>query len=154
MTIRVLIVFESKYGYTQLVAETIAEGMNEVSGLDLTIKNITDVDVTSLANFDAILVGGPNHYFRQTRAVKKFINKLNKTSLEAKSFAVFDTHLKRLKHDAVKNMEKQFSKIPGMKRLAAGLQIRVNGIKGPVSEGELPKCKEFGKKLADELING
>jgi len=29
--------------------------------------------------------------------------------------------------------------------------IRVGGMKDPIVEGELPKCKEFGKKLANQL---
>jgi hypothetical protein len=30
--------------------------------------------------------------------------------------------------------------------------VRVDGMKGSVSEGELPKCKEFGAKSARQII--
>jgi len=32
-----------------------------------------------------------------------------------------------------------------------GLQVAVEGIKGPLIEGELDKCKEFGKEIAKNL---
>ena len=150
---RVLIVYESKYGNTKLVAETIGEGMKEVEGINLDIKNIEEIDVTILDNFDAILIGSPNHYFKQTRAIKKFINQLAAIPLEGKSFAVFDTHLKNIRHRAVEKMEEQINKnIPNMKMIMPGLKIRVKGIKGPITEGELPKCKEFGKLVATQIF--
>ena len=149
----VLIVYESKYGNTKLVAETIGEGMKEVEGIDVTIKNFEEINIHNLDNFDAILIGSPNHYFKQTRAIKNFINQLATTPLEGKSFAVFDTHLKNIRHRAVEKMEEQIKKnIPNMKMIMPGLKIRVKGIKGPITEGELPKCKEFGKLVATQIF--
>jgi len=52
----------------------------------------------------------------------------------------------------VKKMEKIIKeKAPELKRIAPGLSIKVQGMKGPIADGELPKCKEFGKKIADQL---
>ena len=49
-------------------------------------------------------------------------------------------------------MEKQIGeKAPGLKLLAPGLSIRVGGMKGPITQGELPKCKDFGVKIANLL---
>jgi hypothetical protein len=56
---------------------------------------------------------------------------------------------------AVKKMERRINeKAPGLKRIMAGLSIKVQGIKGPVMEGELNKCIEFGKKIALQLTKG
>jgi len=35
--------------------------------------------------------------------------------------------------------------------IASGLSIKVQGIKGPILEGELPRCEEFGNKVATQL---
>lgn len=52
----------------------------------------------------------------------------------------------------MKKMEKRISeKGPGLKLITSGLSIRVGGMKGPIVEGELPKCEDFGKKIADQL---
>ncbi len=49
-------------------------------------------------------------------------------------------------------MEKRINeKVPGLRLITSGLSIRVGGMKGPIVEGELPKCKDFGKKIANQL---
>jgi hypothetical protein len=49
-------------------------------------------------------------------------------------------------------MEKRINeKIPGLKLIVPGLSIKVGGMKGPIVDGEPPKCKEFGKKIATQL---
>jgi len=155
--LKVIVVYESKYGNTKLVAETIIEGMSRVEGIETVIKELKDVDLNKIAVYDAILIGSPNHYGGPTKEVKEFIDRLGKFHLNGKLFAVFDTYLGK-KSDyffekAVKKMVKIINeKIPALKQIAPGLSLKVQGMKGPIVEGELPKCKEFGKKIANQLI--
>ena len=149
---KAIITYESKYGNTKLVAEAIAEGMREVSGVETTLIEFREVDLDKLIEFDVILVGSPNHIGRATRSIRKFIDKLGKLNLEGKPIAVFDTYIGKDFEKAVKKMEKQISeKVSGLKLVAPGLSIKVEGMKGPITEGELPKCKEFGVKIANQL---
>ncbi|MFC1904239.1 hypothetical protein ACFLXT_00520 [Chloroflexota bacterium] len=49
----------------------------------------------------------------------------------------------------VKKMEKQIGgKASGLKIVAPGLSIRVDRMKGSITYGELPKCTEFGIRIA------
>jgi hypothetical protein len=52
-------------------------------------------------------------------------------------------------------MEKRIGeKVPGLKLITPGLSIEVKSslsMKGPIAEGELPKCVDFGKKIATQL---
>ena len=49
-------------------------------------------------------------------------------------------------------MEKRINKeVPELRQIASGLSIKVQDTKGPILEEELPKCKEFGKKIANQL---
>jgi len=149
---KAIVIYESKYGNTKLVAETIIEGLRGVSGVDVVLSEVKEVDLNQLAEFDAILVGSPNHMGSATRSIRKFIDRLGKLNLEGKLAAVFDTYLGGDFEKAVKKMEKQISKkVLGLKLAAPGLSIRVEGMKGPITEGELPKCKEFGAKIATLL---
>lgn len=154
--LKVIVAYESKYGNTKLAAETIMEGMSKVEGIETVIRELKDVDLDKMADYDAILIGSPNHYGGPAKGVKEFISRLGKLHLNGKFFAVFDTYLGK-KSDyffekAVKKMEKTISeKAPALKQIAPGLSIRVQGMKGPVMEGELPKCKEFGEKIATQL---
>ena len=149
---RVIVAYESKYGNTKLVAEKIVEGMKEIGKIEVLLSELKEVDLNKIPNYDVILIGSPNHFGGPTWGVKKFIDKLGKISLEGKSFAVFDTYIKEDFEKAVKKMEERINeKVPGMKRIAPGLSIKVQDIKGPVLDEELPKCKDFGKKIANQL---
>lgn len=149
---KVIVVYESKYGNTKLVAETIIEGMNGVEGIEAILSELKEVDLNKVPDYDAILIGSPNHFGGPTRGPKKFIDKLGKLPLKGKMFAVFDTYIRGDFEKAVKKMEKRINeKAPGFKQIAPGLSIKVQGVKGPIMEGELPKCREFGNKIANQL---
>lgn len=153
--VKVIIVYESKYGNTKRVGETIIEGMKKVGGIEVSIKELKEVDLEKIADYDVILIGSPNHMGGPTRGIKGFIDKLSKLHLKGKMFTVFDTYLGKDFEKAVKKMEKRISeKVPEMKQIAPSLSIRVQGMKGPIVEGELLKCKEFGEKIATKLSKG
>jgi len=146
---KIIVVYESKYGNTKLAAEKIVEGMTEISGVAAVLKELQEADQKQLADFDAVLIGTPNHMGGATKNIRKFIDNLGKLSLEGKIATVFDTYLGGDFEKAVKKMEKQISeKAPELKLTAPGLSIRVEGMKGPITEGELSRCGEFGAKIA------
>ncbi len=149
---KVIVVYESKHGNTKLVAETIIEGLKKVKGIETVLSELKKVDLNEIPDYDAILVGSPNHLGGPTRGIKKFIDKLGKLNLKGKMGAVFDTYLGGNFEKAAKKMEKKINeKVPGLKLVAPGLSIKVQGMKGPILEGELPKCKEFGNKIATQM---
>lgn len=41
-------------------------------------------------------------------------------------------------------------KVPALKLKTSGLSIKVDGMNGPIADGELPKCIDFAKKIADQ----
>jgi len=144
----VLIVYESKYGNTQKVAELISEGMKIGEGHEISIENVNEIDLSKSNFYDLILIGSPNHMGGPTKTVKKFIDKLSESPLKGKSYAVFDTYMKKDEGKAVKKMETRISKkLPDLRKLSSGLSIKVGGMKGPIVEEDIPKCKEFGEQL-------
>jgi flavodoxin len=149
---KVFVVYDTKHGNTKLVAEKIVEGMRGVEGIEAAISDVEEVDLERVADYDAILIGSPNHWGGPVRGIKKLIDKLGKLDLKAKWAAVFDTYIKQDFEKAVKKMEKRINeKVPKLKLIVPGLSIKVGDMKGPVVDGELPKCKEFGKKIANQL---
>jgi len=146
--VKAVLLYESKYGNTKRVAEAIAEEMQRVGGMEAALTALKGVDVDDIANYDVILLGGPTHFGGPTRSVRKFIDALGKRNVNGKSVAVFDTYLGEDFEKGVRKMEEQIrAKAPGLKLLAPGLSIRVEGMKGPIAEGELVKCKDFVKQL-------
>jgi flavodoxin len=146
---KILIVYDTKHGNTKKVAELISEGLKTVEGNTVSVENVKEIDVGKDETFDLILIGSPNHAGSHINTIKQFITNLPNGSLKADSFAVFDTYMGKDFKKATGKMEEQITKVmPNMKKLSSGLSIKVGGMEGPIVEEELPKCKEFGIKLA------
>ena len=152
--VKVFVVYDSKYGNTKLAAENILEGIREFGGIETAIGYVKEIDIGNLVDFDAIVLGAPNHMGRPSQTMKKFVDRLTELDLKAKNAAVFGTYSGRVRtvDRAVKKLEKIVEKkLPNLNLISPGLSIRVKGIPGPIVEGELPKCVDFGKKIADQL---
>ncbi len=152
--IKVFIIYDTKYGNTKLAAEIILDGIKEVEDFEASISNIKEIDVSKLTDYDAIVLGAPNHMARPSRAMNKFVERLAGLNLKAKNVAVFGTYSGRARpfDRAVKKMEKMVEKkMPKLKLISPSLSVRVKGVTGPIVDGELAKCVDFGKKLAEQL---
>ncbi|MFW9950000.1 MAG: flavodoxin family protein [Candidatus Thorarchaeota archaeon] len=154
---KVLIVYYTKYGNTEKVAKLIADGINSTEENVVIVNNVKDVKLKKDDSYDLILIGSPVHFGSHVGSVKKFINKLPKTQLKVKVYALFDTYMAGDSETAeegvchytrmLEKMEKQISeRMPELKRLNSGLSM-----KGPIANEDLPKCREFGIELIKEL---
>lgn len=151
---KIIIVYSSWFSNTRKVAETIGKSISQDKESDVLVKEIKEVDPKEVLDYDVILIGSPNHMGGPTRNVKKFIDELGKLELRDKTGAVFDTYVRENVHvnKAVRKMTKRINqKIPGIKLIADGLSILVKGVRGPLAQGELDKCEEFGNKISNQL---
>jgi flavodoxin len=149
--LKAFVVYETKYGNTKLVAEKIVEGMREVEGIETSISDVKEVSLKEVVNFDVVLVGSPNHIGRPARGIEEFIDRLGKLDLKGKWVTVFDTHMASDERVLSKMGKRIGEKVPGLKLITPGLSIKVNGIKGPIAEGEIQRCMDFGRKIANQL---
>lgn len=151
---KVLIIYDSKYGNTKTVAENILEGLKQVEGIEVDIAYSKEFDFQSIVCYDALILGAPNHMGKPSRTMKKFIDRLAELELKAKNVAVFGTYSgrKRPVDRAVKKLEILLGKkLPNQKLLSPSLSVRIKGVTGPVVEGELIKSKQFGNRIANQL---
>ena len=151
----VLIFYDSKYGNTKIAADKIAEGILSVKGIRTKTSYVKDADFEDVANCNTIILGAPNHMGRPSRAMNQFIERLSALDLKDKKIAVFGTYSGRERDPdrAVKKLELTAKKkLPALNMLSSTLSIRVNGVSGPIVDRELPKCLEFGRKIAIQLI--
>jgi len=58
--LRVLLLFDSRGGLTEQLAEAIAEGVRTVPGAALRYRRLDDADPKELLDLDALIVGSPN----------------------------------------------------------------------------------------------
>ncbi len=149
----VLIFYDSKYGNTRSCAEKVAEGLRG-EGVDVDLGYVKEVSAQHAVDYDAIVLGAPNHMGRPSQTMKKFVNQLAMIGLKDKKVAVFGTYAGKTRSidRAVRKMEMMVQeKLPKLVLLSPSLSVRVNGVSGPVVDGELPKCVEYGKLLASDL---
>jgi flavorubredoxin len=152
--VKVFIIYDSKYGNTKLAAENILEGIKEGEGIETAIGYVKEIDIEKVVDYDTIVLGAPNHMGRPSRTMKKFIDGLAEFDVKAKNVAVFGTYSGRGRpvDRAVKKLEKMVkAKLPNLNLILPGLSIRVNGVTGPLVEGELSNCVDFGKKIAGQI---
>jgi flavodoxin len=151
----VIVIYESKYGNTRLVAEMIGKGLSQFPDIEAVVAEVSQVNSNLVVNYDALLIGSPNHLGGSTRGISKFIDRLGKLDLKHRWMAVFDTYTGNDFQKAMRKMEQQLSrKVHGIVLIAPGLSIRVDQTKGPVASGELPKCEEFGVGFAMQMAGG
>jgi flavodoxin len=90
------ILYDSKYGNTKQVAEFLAEKM-QASGHEVQLFRTKQTKPAELLAFqpDAILVGGPTHFGKPTRTLRKYIAKLEHIGQSATihKAAVFNCHI-------------------------------------------------------------
>jgi len=151
--VKVYVVYDTRYGNTKRVAETIVEGIKEIGQVEAVLKKPGQAEPAELLDCDLILIGSPNHYGGPTKDIKGFIDELGRIGLEGKHGALFDTYLGAGFYEkAVKRMEKRINEnVPGLELMVPSLSILVEKSRGPIVEGELPKCREFGRKIADQI---
>jgi flavorubredoxin len=151
--VKAFVFYDSKYGNTKLAAEKVVEGLlNE--GADVDFGYVNAVNVQCAVDYDVIFLGAPNHMGRPSQTMKKFINKLGLLGLKGKRVAVFGTYAgkERLLDRSVKKMVTMVKeKLPDVMLLEPSLSVHVKGVSGPVMDGELSKCVEFGKLIAHQL---
>ena len=58
--VRVLVLFDSRGGLTEQLAEAVAEGVRSVDSVELRYRRIDDADPKELLSIDALIVGSPN----------------------------------------------------------------------------------------------
>ena len=151
--VKVFVVYDTKHGNTKLVAENIIDGLEDVEGIETAISDIEKVDLDNIPDFNLVLIGSPNHMGGPVRGITKFIDTLGKLELEGKRVAVFDTYMGGSFNKAVQKMEKRIiEKAPGLELIVPGLSVKVEGMKGPIAEGEIVNCKKFGHKIANQII--
>jgi hypothetical protein len=77
MAMRAVIVYESMYGNTHVIADAIGAGLG--TAFDVTVVPVSQVDPAVLADADLVVVGGPTHLHGMSR------NSTRKAAVEAAS---------------------------------------------------------------------
>lgn len=88
---KISILYSSRTGKTERVANLIAEGVKRVEGIDVKLMKIDGVDKEFIESSDGIIFGTPTYYANMSWELKKWIDESSSFNLEGKLGAAFST---------------------------------------------------------------
>ncbi len=149
---RTLLLYDSWFGNTQQVAKTVDEGLREGDGEEVSSRRVNTVLNDEIVEYDVILIGSPNHIGEPSKAVKRQIQRLNDLNLRGKRVGVFDSCFRSQIGLATGKMENLVRKVaPSAEIISPRLSVVVKSWTGPLEEGELIRCREYGERIAGVL---
>jgi len=145
------VVYDSWYEDTEKIAQEIAQTIGKEAVL-INAKSEPAFDMTAL---DLLIVGSPTHGGTTTPVIQDFLNSLGPNSLQGVAVAAFDT---RVSMPLLKLIGFASGRLGGALKNKGGLLLGtqgfyVEGKKGPLKPGELPKAREWTNELLKN-ING
>jgi menaquinone-dependent protoporphyrinogen IX oxidase len=153
-----IVVYDTSYGNTKTIAQTIAETLKE-SGIEVDLFHVKDVKKLNGKDFDFLVLGSPTKFGTMSFAMRFFFGKVKSEEWMNKPFAAFDTenpeNIERARVEkkewsaAEKIAEKLRDK--KMNQLMPVLKAAVLGQKGPLKEGEVERTKDYARALASKL---
>lgn len=142
---KTLIVYDSFFGNTKLLAETIGKEL----GNDTKVIHVSDFKQEDLKGVSLLIVGSPILGWRPSENTMAFLMSFGKDQLKGIKVATFDTRMKIIIHgDATKKMSEMLSNL-GAEVISKPNWFIVTGKEGPLAEGELERAKEWCKKLKE-----
>ena len=73
---KVLVLYDSKTGHTQKMAEYAAEGVREISEIELRLRSVDDATVDDVLWADGIMLGSPTYLGVESWKMKRFWDEL------------------------------------------------------------------------------
>jgi len=153
-----IVVYDTSYGNTEKIAETIAETLKE-SGIDVDLFDVKGVKKLSARDYDFLVLGSPTRFGTMSFAVRGFLGKVKKEEWMSKPFAAFDTEnpeniekarVEKKEWSAAEKIAERL-KDKKMSQLLPVLKAAVLGQKGPLEEGEIERTKDYARELATKL---
>jgi flavodoxin len=148
---RTLIVYDSIYGNTEIIARAIAEA---IPG-EVQVLRVGQVDPGDVQSVDLLLVGSPTHGALPTEAVKAFLDAIGAPPREGARAATFDTRLtwgflERWGGFAAPKMADALQG-KGWTRAGEPGGFFVKGLKkGPLKRGEASRAAAWAKGLVGD----
>ncbi|MFW9941423.1 MAG: flavodoxin domain-containing protein [Candidatus Thorarchaeota archaeon] len=150
--VKVIILYDSKFGNTKKVAITLDRGL-ESGGFHVDSVSIQDFNINKLRNYDVVGIGSPTHNRGLSKPMKLFLSKIKHENLKDKKGFVFETKLSvPFSGSSAKKITK-YLKMMKIELLHHEITANVLGNEGPLEENTLSKMEETGLDIAEKLNN-
>lgn len=146
-TKKIVVGYVSAYGHTKRMAELIAEGANEVGGVDVVLVDVALTPERILddifEDFDALIIGSPTMNANVVPPVWRALDKISAITARGKAAAVFGNY--GWSGEAVDLLEERLEK---MRLVVSHPPVRVRFGLTPEDE---ERCLDLGRYMAEGL---
>jgi flavodoxin len=147
-----LVVYFSKFGNTQQVAEAIAETL--ASAGPVRVISIDQLGVFDLQEVDLVVMGSPTHRMNLPQEVRPVFESLPRRVLRGRPVAAFDTSYKMSRwlapFTAAHKLAPRLRKLGG-KRVVPPETFHVVGRDGPLYEGEIERAHTWAASILQRV---
>jgi menaquinone-dependent protoporphyrinogen IX oxidase len=148
-----LIVYDTSYGNTKKIAETITETLKE-SEIEVDLFYVKDAKKVRPTDYSFLVLGSPTKFGTMSFTIKFFLGKVKGEVWAGKPFAAFDTenpeNMEKKEWSAAEKIAERL-KEQKMNQLLPVLKVAVHDMKGPLVEGELKRAQDYARQLASKL---
>jgi len=144
--------FHSRWGNCREVAGAIEKGLLD-SGHQVELVEISG-DAGIPEGLEFVVVGGPTRAGKATRAVRRFIKRNVTEGWKGRRFAAFGTGFAaqrdRGEPQSAEHIYWMLSHLD-LRPVADPFKVAVDGLKGPLADGELVRSLKFGVDIGEAL---
>ncbi len=146
-----LIIYDSAFGNTEHIAQTIAQTLRGQSNVNVT--SVDEVDQFDLKAFDVLIVGCPTQRHSLTPGIRAFLDTIPRGTLDGLMAAAFDTRYRMsvwIAGSAAWSIGRHLQRA-GATLIAAPESFFVENREGPLEGGELKRAEQWATTLLPEL---
>ena len=155
---KALVIYDSVFGNTEQIAQAIGNALG--SQEDVEILRVSNVKLEQLTGLKLLIAGSPTRQFRPTAAINNLLKRIPKNGLKGVKVAAFDTRFTmsaieesrvlpffvRLFGYAAKPISDRLKK-KGGELIIPPEGFFVEGVEGPLKEGELERAADWAKQI-------
>lgn len=150
---KALVLYDSKFGNTAVVARAIAERAEARASVDIVAAK--DIPASPAA-YDVVFVGGPTHKHGMSSAMREALKRLTPGWMVGRSLAAFDTRYKGrriLTGSAAASIARAFRRA-GAEILAGPESFYVDAAEGPLVAGETERAAQWADSVLKAVPPG
>ena len=147
-----LVIFESRFGNTALIARAVADALRERGSSRLLA--VEDATATDLEGIDLLAVGGPTHAHGISAALGAWLKRLPADLPRELPVATFDTRFRMarfLTGSAAGVIARRLRHL-GARPIAPPQSFFVTESEGPLADGETERAIAWARGLAEHVV--
>ncbi len=148
MMAQIAVIYYSKSGNTQKMAELVAEGIREVEGVEARMCALPGTEPAEVADAAGFAIGSPDYFSYAAGHVKVFFDEAlaHKNEISGKPYVAFGTHGGGAK---VLDSLERLSQAIGLKQVQPGMMCL-----GAPGDNEAAAVRALGRALAEAVTSG